>query len=265
MISRAESVTLTALSHKVPALPFLPCWRRCRVRAKEEKEEKKGLHPHWAAKNLNAAEKEVSAMGPWIYVALLGAVLVVLGLLRPRTGNDSTELRRNMEETLEHYMRELETDNEKVISMIERMKKEGQMTDEALRKRIDQLEQRWSRSEERHAALEARVAELQAVRLWNGQAPVPQMEEAAQPAAQHSMPAEAATFPPEAEPVPDAEAEAQAESETPEPPTIRSRYPELFALADEQVPAGQIAERLSMPIGEVQLILQLGIQEGGRV
>ncbi|PZM64012.1 hypothetical protein DOE73_19075 [Paenibacillus dendritiformis] len=91
------------------------------------------------------------------------------------------------------------------------------------------------------------------------------MGEAAQPAAQHSMPAEASTFPPETEPVPDAEAEAQAESEAPESPSIRSRYPELFALAEEQVPAGQIAERLSMPIGEVQLILQLGIQEGGRV
>lgn len=82
-------------------------------------------HSHGAANRLNAAEKEVPAMGPWIYVALLGAVLVVLGLLRPRTGNDSTELRRNMEETLEHYMRELETDNEKLISMIERMKKRG--------------------------------------------------------------------------------------------------------------------------------------------
>ncbi|WP_374019885.1 hypothetical protein ABU162_09660 [Paenibacillus thiaminolyticus] len=204
-------------------------------------------------------------MGPWLYVALLGAVLVVLGLLRPRTGNDSTELQRNMEETLEHYMRELETDNEKLISMIERMKKEGQMTDEALRKRIDQLEQRWSRSEERHAALEARVAEQQAVRLWNGQAPAPQMEKDVQPVPQHSMPAEASPLTPEADPVLDAEAEAQADSEAPEPPSIRSRYPDLFALADDQVPAGQIAERLSMPIGEVQLIIQLGVQEGGRV
>ncbi|WCF10307.1 hypothetical protein NDS46_10845 [Paenibacillus thiaminolyticus] len=204
-------------------------------------------------------------MGPWLYVALLGAVLVVLGLLRPRTGNDSTELQRNMEETLEHYMRELETDNEKLISMIERMKNEGQMTDEALRKRIDQLEQRWSRSEERHAALEARVAEQQAVRLWNTQAPAPQMAEADQPVPQYSMPAEAAPLPAEADPIPDAEAEAQADSEAPEPPSIRSRYPELFALADDQVPAGRIAERLSMPIGEVQLIIQLGIQEGGRV
>ncbi|WII39598.1 hypothetical protein [Paenibacillus thiaminolyticus] len=204
-------------------------------------------------------------MGPWLYVALLGAVLVVLGLLRPRTGNDSTELQRNMEETLEHYMRELETDNEKLISMIERMKNEGQMTDEALRKRIDQLEQRWSRSEERHAALEARVAEQQAVRLWNTQAPAPQMAEADQPVPQYSMPAEAAPLPAEADPIPDTEAEAQADSEAPEPPSIRSRYPELFALADDQVPAGRIAERLSMPIGEVQLIIQLGIQEGGRV
>ncbi|GAC43157.1 hypothetical protein [Paenibacillus popilliae] len=202
-------------------------------------------------------------MGPWIYVALLGAVLVVLGLLRPRTGNDSTELRHNMEETLEHYMRELETDNEKLISVIEQMKKEGQLTDEALRKRIDQLEQRWSRSEERHAALEARVAEQQAVRLWNGQAPALQRVEAVETAAPHSMPMEAASLPPEAEPVQDAR--AQADSETPEPSLIRSRYPELFALADEQVPANQIAERLSMPIGEVQLIIQLGIQEVGRV
>ncbi|MDG0871126.1 hypothetical protein FLT15_30955 [Paenibacillus thiaminolyticus] len=204
-------------------------------------------------------------MGPWLYVALLGAVLVVLGLLRPRTGNDSTELQRNMEETLEHYMRELETDNEKLISMIERMKNEGQMTDEALRKRIDQLEQRWSRSEERHAALEARVAEQQAVRLWNTQAPAPQMEEADQPVPQYSMPAEASPLPPEPDPIPEAEAQAQADSGAPEPPSIRSRYPELFAMADDQVPAGRIAERLSMPIGEVQLIIQLGIQEGGRV
>ncbi|WCR29051.1 hypothetical protein L3476_10210 [Paenibacillus thiaminolyticus] len=204
-------------------------------------------------------------MGPWLYVALLGAVLVVLGLLRPRTGNDSTELQRNMEETLEHYMRELETDNEKLISMIERMKNEGQMTDEALRKRIDQLEQRWSRSEERHAALEARVAEQQAVRLWNTQAPAPQREGAAQPVPEYSMPAEASPLPPEADPIPEAEAQAQADSEAPEPPSIRSRYPELFALADDQVPAGRIAERLSMPVGEVQLIIQLGIQEGGRV
>lgn len=138
------------------------------------------------------------------------------------------------------------------------------MTDEALRKRIDQLEQRWSRSEERHAALEARVAEQQAVRLWNTQAPAPQMEEADQPVPQYSMPAEASPSS-GAGPHPGSGSSSSSGLRGAGAPSIRSRYPELFAMADDQVPAGRIAERLSMPIGEVQLIIQLGIQEGGRV
>ena len=45
--------------------------------------------------------------------------------------------------------------------------------------------------------------------------------------------------------------------ETPVPPSPGRRYDRIHALADEGLSAGEIAEQLGSPIGEVTLILSL--------
>lgn len=196
-------------------------------------------------------------MEPWMYILLLGAAIAVIGMLRPKVVPEggTTELRRNMEDTLEHYMRELEEENEKLITVIERMKKESDLRDDALKRRMDKLERNWSSFEERLASAkendrgESREQEQQAA---------PESLSMPRAASEEAIIGtnEAGRF---AETYPD------DLSETPAAVPLRSRYPELFALLDQGCSEEEAAQRLSMPRGEVQLIIHLEQQEVRRV
>lgn len=220
-------------------------------------------------------------MEPWIYIVLLGGVIAVIGMLRPRTQAtmDTTEIRRNMEETLEHYMIELEEENEKLLKVIERMKQEGEYRDEALRKRMDKLEQawesKWSSLEQAaaqpvHTELEAghpsalserqqehlqRIANTQDSEL---QKTAPSHEATlSDPSGQRSVSSRKEKL--HAADELDYHEELHKEQSS---APIQTRYAEIFRLFQNGWTEQAIADHLGMPIGELQLIIRLGQQEG---
>lgn len=220
-------------------------------------------------------------MEPWIYIVLLGGVIAVIGLLRPRTQEimDTTEIRRNMEETLEHYMTELEEENEKLLKVIERMKQEGEYRDEALRKRMDKLEQAW---ESKWNSLEQATAQPVHTELEAGypSALSEREQELLQRAAntqdselQETAPSQMASLSvpsghrsassrkEELHAADEAEHHEELHEEQSSAP-IQTRYAEIFRLFQNGWTEQAIADHLGMPIGELQLIIRLGQQEG---
>jgi DNA-binding NarL/FixJ family response regulator len=217
-------------------------------------------------------------MEPWIYIVLLGGVIAVIGMLRPRTQAtmDTTEIRRNMEETLEHYMAELEEENEKLLKVIERMKQEGEYRDEALRKRMDKLEQAWESNLEQAAAQPVHT-ELEA---GHPSALSEREQELLQRAAntqdselQETAPSQMASLPvpsghrsvstrkEELHAADEADDHVELHEEQSSAP-IQTRYAEIFRLFQNGWTEQAIADHLGMPIGELQLIIRLGQQEG---
>ncbi|UHA73910.1 hypothetical protein [Paenibacillus sp. 481] len=210
---------------------------------------------------------------PWIYIVLLGAVVVMFGWFRAQkvTDGSTANTQRNMEETLEHYVEEVAAENEKLVTIIERMKKEGELRDDALRRRMDALEAKWEQAsviaheEEQRATLAATIpSATQAVEPVSPQSMVASMKAATVKSSEYAIVGEPNTESDMASAlsaVPTSEAEAIVETAT---PSIRERYADLFALMEEGVPEEQIAERLAMPRGEVQLVIQLA-KAGGAV
>ena len=196
-------------------------------------------------------------MEPWMYILLLGAAIVVVGILRPKVvpeGN-STELRRNMEETLEHYMRELEVENEKLITVIERMKKESDLRDDALRRRMDKMEHNWISFEERLASANEDVKDESGKQEQKAPPEPPSMPQAI---------VEEVLF--ETSEVDDfVERFPDDLHEAPAAVPLRDRYPELFALLEQGYSEEEAAQQLAMPRGEAQLIIKLEQQEVRRV
>lgn len=215
-------------------------------------------------------------MEPWIYIVLLGGVIVVIGMLRPRTQQttDSVEIRRNMEETLEHYMTELETENEKLLTVIERMKQEGEYRDEALRKRLDKLEQEWNTrwNKFQHAAdsttQAVSIAKSSGIVLVDDNSKQDSVgtihveEENEQSAnVSHRIPTAALDLR-EANNKEESYTVDEIEPETQTNPQIQKRYAEIFKLLQNGWSEQAISEKVGMPIGELQLIIRLGQQEG---
>ncbi|MBG9733195.1 hypothetical protein ABE142_19375 [Paenibacillus alvei] len=215
-------------------------------------------------------------MEPWIYIVLLGGVIVAIGMLRPRTQQitDSTEMRRNMEETLEHYMTELETENDKLLTVIERMKQEGEYRDEALRKRLDKLEQEWNTrwnnfqqaaDSSIRASSVAKSSGIVLVDDNSKQQPVEGIhaeEENEQTAIDSNWIPAAAPDLLEANKIEESYAGDEIEPATQTNPQIQKRYAEIFKLFQNGWSEQAIAEKVGMPIGELQLIIRLGQQEG---
>lgn len=184
---------------------------------------------------------------PWIYLVLLGGVIAVFGWLRPeRASNESMKVesfQTNMEETLEHYIQEVAAENDKLLNVIERMKQEQDTRNEAARRRMDKLDsaihilddklELWKSNAV--SAPGAAISHSVSQEQWNqtlGQVPEPAME-----------------------------------YEVPVPPrsSIRNRYPELFELLAAGTSPDEAAQLLSLPLGEIQLIIQLAEQEDHRV
>jgi len=182
---------------------------------------------------------------PWQLIVLLGAVTAVAALLVPRrrAGSGSDEASAvQLKTALEQFMETMEADNREIADSIagmqERVRQENAGRDEriaALERRAAELEQKLSLTERK---LEERM-DGTGHDARSGQAP-----EGAAPAAA-----------PEAG---GAERPERAE------PTIRSRYPELFALHDQGKSVETIAKQTGMNKGEVMLILQLAKREEDR-
>lgn len=202
---------------------------------------------------------------PWMYLVLLGAVIIVCGLLRPKAANNTLALRQEIEDTLEHYIEEVAEENEKLLIVVEHMKKEQGFRDEALRKRMDMLESSLHHLTEKQQLqnhhVEHRLTSMQQQSVQTASLSATHTELPLTSEEESKLPAEV-----------EAGMSSKAADEAPsyldqneEPISIRKRYEPIFALLDEGYSSNDIASKLQLPHGEVEVIIQLGRQEEQRV
>lgn len=179
-----------------------------------------------------------------MYVVLMGACVLVFASLMPKSGSakeeTSPQVVREMEETMEGFLAELEEDNRKLIDTIAAMKQEHNQTIARLADRMDGMEKHFQ--EERR---ELRRFVLEQAGKLERAVPLPVSVNAANiPSPAPASPAAAAPSPPE-----------------PKQTTIKSRYEELFRMHEEGKSVEYIARKTGMNKGEVSLIIQLAVQE----
>ena len=196
---------------------------------------------------------------PWIYLVLLGAVIALFGWLKPHKDQSSDGFRRNMEDTLEHYVDEITTENEKLLQVVEKMKQEQGVLQDAARRRMDKMEAGIHILSEKLEFMQS----LQAAERRDSYSELYEKEQALarrQQAQEDEGYADGFTA---HENSPHSDNDLQPEAIIEE--SIRNRYQQLFALLDQGVEASAAAEQLQLPLGEVQLIIQLALQEERRV
>ncbi|WP_342561482.1 hypothetical protein NST84_17675 [Paenibacillus sp. FSL R7-0345] len=183
-------------------------------------------------------------MQPWVYIVLVGAVVIVYGMILPaRRKEDGAEKQslKDTEAALELYMADLERENEEMLQLVSGIKQQSQSNRAALQEEISALREQVSGLQnsmllldERLTAEEKGLLQLTAFAKDNA---------ARQPADTASIPEVAPA--PKAKPV----------------SSIKLRYPRLFELHEQGKSIDSIAKTAGLQRGEVQLILQLAKQE----
>ncbi|TVX93955.1 hypothetical protein [Paenibacillus agilis] len=193
---------------------------------------------------------------PWIYLVLLGAVIMLVGWKKPARSNNEAQFSENMEATLEHFIHEVGEENEKVLAVVEQLKKENDLQFNAARHRMDALEASLSQAEERAWHAEQTLAQIRREQSIQQPVGVNMSYTANTIAADSGHTISVLEH--------DIVSESASEQPNTVPQSIRSRYEQLFALVDEGKSNQQIADELHMNRGEVELIRQLSQQESER-
>ncbi|WP_148497627.1 DUF6115 domain-containing protein [Paenibacillus senegalensis] len=186
---------------------------------------------------------------PWIYLVLVGIAIIVMARSLPQqTGSGQQEsLPKEIEETLTLFAAEMEQDNEKLLQTIAGTKSEQQQHIRDLQLKLEQLQAS-------HAKLESKVEYL------TGRMDTP--EGIASPAMlARETPAPGNADPNSSGMVIHAADAAGSGAEDKQPDAIRTRYAELFALREQGKSVENIARKLGMNKGEVDLIIQLAKRE----
>lgn len=191
----------------------------------------------------------------WIYIVLIGAVAIVYGFLLPKARNVAATAQSmatvdKVEDTLEHYMAEIEKENEEIIDLVSKIKQESTAKQLALQEQLTEMRQRLIQLEQKPDPVMMQpvaqpVAPMQNVSHMPSQGIGTQgdalRESAARMAQEHSEPV------------------VEQQPDTIE--RIQDRYQELFAHYKNGKSIDTIAKTVGLQRGEVQLILQLAKQE----
>jgi DNA-binding NarL/FixJ family response regulator len=170
-------------------------------------------------------------MDPWIYIILLGLLLLVASRFLPKQEASSSVVLQQVEGTLDALAAEMEEDSRELLEVITRMKSEH--------------EKEASRLGERIAALEKQSYDLsQDLKRLMVDGARRQEEQRKQVVVQEKT---------ESASSPEAGAARMA--------TMKDRYGELFDMYTQGKSIEYIAKKLGMNKGEVTLILQLAKQE----
>jgi DNA-binding NarL/FixJ family response regulator len=170
---------------------------------------------------------------------------------KDKAQESSHQLVQEMESTLEHYMTEIEQDNDALIQRVAELKGEAAATDQRmmsqlqeLQQRLDQLEREKTRMPEPDQSPAMIINARQTAEGLQAQGLLDSVKaEADQQAAATS------------------DLQVEQESQEPRRESIKDRYTELFRLHDEGKSMDAIAKQTGIQLGEVQLILQLAEQE----
>ncbi|WFA20365.1 hypothetical protein ERY13_25585 [Paenibacillus mucilaginosus] len=207
---------------------------------------------------------------PWMYIVLLGLVLVVYAKIIPKApggaARDSGGMVGEMEEAMDHFAAELEEQNQALIAMFAETKKENEMQYVRLASRVEALEKQ-------NAALQQELSRVSFAQEQHKEehrggvsfaaAPPPQVPASAPPAGgQMILPQDPASalHPLELQALQPDGGEAAPEP-PPAPKNIKDRYEELFRLYEQGKSTDAIAKKLGLNKGEIHLILQLAKQE----
>lgn len=179
-----------------------------------------------------------------MYVVLIGLCILVFSSFFQKSGSakdkegEGSGLMKEMEETMEGFLAELEDDNRKLIETIAAMKQEHNQTVSSLASRLDGVEKQLQEDrQDLKRLLIDRVEKLEALPAQSAALKEAQM-------------AQAAMEPPAPVPLPVSDA-----------PSIGSRYKELLQMHQEGKSVEYIAKKQGMNKGEVSLIIQLALQE----
>ncbi len=198
----------------------------------------------------------------WVYIVLLGAVAIVYGMLlpkkreaKPQEGALSSTVEK-VEDTLEHYMTEIEKENEEIIELVSKIKQDSSAKQLALQEQVSEMRQRLMELEQRAVSVAQAPTTTDEVKTVATVPPPPaegtilgrQGEELRQSAARMQQELDALQA---------AEQKEQAAAKE----RIQDRYPELFRLHEDGKSVDTIARAVGLQRGEVLLILQLAKQE----
>lgn len=182
------------------------------------------------------------AMQPWMYVVLLGLVVIVYARFLPKeqvASSDKMTVVQEIEETIEHFAAEMDEQNQSLLDLFSKTKQDYEVELAKLAGRLETLEK------QKHELSQ----ELTKVHVKDQEA-LTSLEQLAASGESTYMNSTLAVEPPvlEEEPVYVGL-------------SMKSRYAELFSLHDQGKGVEAIAKKLGMNKGEVSLILQLSRQE----
>jgi hypothetical protein len=168
-------------------------------------------------------------MYPWMYVVLLGLVLIVYARALPKS---ETVVQKNtvvqeIEETIEHFAVEMDEQNRAILDLFSKTRQDYEVEMSKLSGRLELLEKQKSQ-------LSQELIKIQVTKE-----PEPVVQEVEEPA----------------------EVVVEADELPPYSLSMKSRYAELFSLYDQGKGVEMIAKKLGMNKGEVNLIIQLSRQE----
>ncbi|MGC5771481.1 hypothetical protein [Paenibacillus pabuli] len=188
-------------------------------------------------------------MSPWIIIVILGACAIAYALIMPKKDKvqePGHQLVQEMESTLEHYMAEIENDNDALIQRVAEMKGEAAAADQRMQSQLQELQERLAELENRKS--------LEAEKYVNGAL----IHNASGLQAQGLV--DSVRFESEAE-VSEVDLQVVEQESPPLRDSIKERYAELFNLYAEGKSVDAIAKQTGIQRGEVQLILQLAERE----
>lgn len=191
-------------------------------------------------------------MSPWIIIVILGACAIAYALIMPRKDKvqqPSNQLVQEMESTLEHYMTEIEQDNDALIQRVAELKGEATAADQRMQSQLQQLQQRLDQLEQQ----KAKTTELNPAEIIMSQRSEGLQAQSLKDSVVAEMNQQMASA-----------SEQQGNPEQEEDPkreSIKDRYTELFRLHDEGKSMDAISRQTGIQLGEVQLILQLAERE----
>ncbi len=200
----------------------------------------------------------------WVYIVLLGAVAVVYGMLLPkkREAKQQPEAAlsstvEKVEDTLEHYMTEIEKENEEIIDLVSKIKQESSAKQIALQEQVSEMRQRLMELEQRAVPAPQASSSVSEEPVAMEPPVVPPLDPAMLGRQGEALRESAARMQREQE---ELEA-AQQEQQNTAKERIQDRYPELFQLHESGKSVDTIARTVGLQRGEVLLILQLAKQE----
>ncbi|WP_223275768.1 hypothetical protein [Paenibacillus elgii] len=190
---------------------------------------------------------------PWVYIVLVGLLIVVYAKIIPRKSEGAAKpegaIVKEMEQAMDHLAMELEEQNKALIELFSGTKQTYEEHTAKLTSRVETLEKQCQ--ELRHELGRLTFSEEQ--RRLSLQADA-------------SKPGEALGAGAGAAAVSSAYTESSAPDKQPEaankaPMNMKERYGELFGLYESGKSTDYIAKKLGMNKGEISLILQLAKQE----